>query len=68
LNIGLLNSCKNKSSKNNRSRSQYNSYDGYNEEGYNEDVRDEYGHIEDGTYTATVDYKRLLKVNNSYSF
>jgi len=35
--------------------------DGYNEDGYNDDGRDEYGKdeygdIEDGTYTAIVDY------------
>ena len=62
LNIGLLSSCKNKSSKNNTSRSQYNSSysyeteynedgydeDGYNEDGYNEDGRDEYGKDEYG--------------------
>ena len=57
LNIGLLSSCKNKSSKNNTSRSQYNSSysyeteyneDGYDEDGYNEDGYNEDGYNEDG--------------------
>ena len=63
--IGTVSSCKNKthrSSHNNLSsyETEYNedgyNEDGYNDNGYDENGKDEYGHIQDGIYSASVDY------------